>query len=157
MKVHGSRLITWAGRLIVFYGAAHTLGALTAEGAAKHAGAWVGGDLWGEDLADMSPAMSAYWLSVNSFGPPLVVIGLTVLWLNRHGVTPPSFIAWALGTWAVLDLLLSGPGAGQGLIILVASGLLLAGTRGATDDDPSELWGSAPGAVADQHGRVVGT
>ena len=122
-------MVKWGGWLIVLYGTAHTLGALTAEGAARHAGTWFGGQLWGENLADMSPAMSAYWLSVNSFGPPLIVIGLTVLWLNRRDITPPPFIAWSLGTWAVVDSVLSGPGVGQGLIILVASGLLLAGAR----------------------------
>src|SRR5688500_6083314 len=89
MKVRRSHMIKWAGRLIVFFGTAHTLGALTAEGAATHAGAWFSRELWGEDLADMSPAMSAYWLSVNSFGPPLILMGLMVLWLNRRGFTPP--------------------------------------------------------------------
>jgi hypothetical protein len=122
-------MVKWAGGLIVFFGIAHTLGALTVEGAARHAGAWFSRELWGQDLVTMSPAMSAYWLSVNSFGPPLILIGLTVLWLNRRGITPPSFIAWSLGIWAVVDLLLAGPGVGQGLIILVACGLLLAGAR----------------------------
>ena len=100
-----------------------------AEGAAHHAGAWFSRELWAGDLADMSPAMSAYWLSVNSFGPPLILVGLTVLWLNRRDLTPPSFIPWYLGAWAVVDAMLAGPGVGQGLIILVACGLLLAGTR----------------------------
>lgn len=122
-------MIKWAGALIVFFGTAHTLGALIVEGAARHAGAWFTQALWGEDLATMSPAMSAYWLSVNSFGPPFILIGLTVLWLDRRGIMPPSFIAWSLGIWAVVDLLLSGPGVGQGLIIMVACGLLLAGAR----------------------------
>ena len=90
-------MIKWAGRLIVLYGAAHTLAALTAEGAASHAGAWFSGELWGDDLANMSPAMSAYWLTVNSFGLSLIVVGLTVLWLDRRGITPPTFIAWTLG------------------------------------------------------------
>lgn len=49
-------MITWAGRLIVFFGTAHTLGALTLERAASHAGEWFRGDLWGEDFAEMSPA-----------------------------------------------------------------------------------------------------
>jgi hypothetical protein len=52
-----------------------------------------------------------------------------VLWLNRRGITPPSFIAWSLGIWVVVDLILSGPGAGQGLIILIASILLLMEVR----------------------------
>jgi hypothetical protein len=123
------QMIKWAGRLIVFYGTAHTIGALTAEGAARHAGAWFSGELWGEDLANMSPAMSAYWLSVNSFGPPLILIGLLVLWLDRRGITPPPFIAWSLGAWVVVGTVVAGPGIGQDLILLVASGLLLAGAR----------------------------
>ncbi len=114
---------------MVLYGAAHTVGALTVEGAASHAGAWSRRELWSGELSDMSPAMSAYWLSVNSFGPPVVLLGLTVLWLDRRGVTPPPFIAWSLGGWVVLGAFVSGPGAGQDLILLAACGLLLAGTR----------------------------
>jgi hypothetical protein len=128
----GTRMVKWAGRLIVLYGAAHALGALTAEGAARHAGAWVSGELWGEDLADMSPAMSAYWLTVNSFSVPLIVVGLTVLWLDRRGITPPPFIAWTLGIWTVIDavILLLTPWP----ILLLANILLLIGARRARHD-----------------------
>jgi hypothetical protein len=134
-----SQMIKWAGRLIVLYGAAHTLGALTVEGAARHAGAWFSGELWGDDLANMSPANSAYWLSVDSFGVPLILVGLTVLWLDRRGITPPAFIAWSLGIWAVVDAVVLGPTPGQWLILLLASGLLLAGARRA-----ARLANSAP-------------
>ena len=118
-------MIKWAGWLIVLYGAAHTLGALTVERAARHAGAWFSGDLWDDDFANMSPATSAYWLSVDSFGPPLIVVGLTVLWLDRRGITPPPFIAWTLGIWTVVDavVLLLTPWP----IPLLATILLLAG------------------------------
>ena len=122
-------MIKWAGRLMVLYGTAHTLGALTVEGAGSHAGAWLGRELVGGDLSEMSPAMSAYWLSVNSFGPPIVLLGLTVLWLNRRGLTPPLFIAWSLAGWVAIGLFVAGPGVGQDLILLVACGLLLAGAR----------------------------
>jgi hypothetical protein len=122
-------MVRWAGWLIVLYGTAHTLGALTVEGAGRHAGAWFSGALWGGDFTAMSPAMSAYWLSVNSFGPPLILVGLTVLWLDRRGITPPSFIAWALGGWVVLGIVVVGPGVGQDLVLLVACGLLLFGAR----------------------------
>ena len=129
MSTRSARMIRWSGRLIALYGAAHTLGALTALGAARHAGTWFSGELWGQDLAPMSPAMSAYWLSVNSFGPPHVLIGLTVLWLNRRGITPPTFLGWALGAWTVIGVVAAGPGIGQDLILLVACGLLVAGAR----------------------------
>lgn len=133
-------MIKWAGRLIVFFGAAHTLGAFAAEGAARHAGAWFSGQLWAEELSNMSPAMSAYWLSVNSFGPPCILIGLSVLWLDRRDITPPSFIGWSLGIWGVVDSLLAGPGMGQGLIILTAAALLLLGTRRAKHRPLGARW-----------------
>lgn len=143
-------MIKWAGRLVVLYGAAHTIGALTAEGAARHARTWFSAELWGDDLADMSPAMSAYWLSVNSFGPPLILIGLTVLWLDRRGITPPSFLAWSFVAWIVVNVLVAGPGVGQDLILLVAAGLLLVGARRARSDSHP-----APHAHATQESAVV--
>jgi hypothetical protein len=96
-------MIKWAGWLMALYGAAHTLAALTVEGAASHAGAWFGGELWKDDLANMSPANSALWLSVDSFGVPLIVIGLLVSWLDRRGIAPPQFVAWTLGIWTLID------------------------------------------------------
>ena len=126
-------LVRWAGRLIVAYGTAHTLGALTAEGAGRHAGTWVSGRLWREGLSDMSPAMSAYWLSVNSFGPPLVLLGLTVLEADRRGAPPPPLLAWSLAGWTALGFVVTGPGVGQDLVLLVAAGLLVAGARQTAD------------------------
>lgn len=120
-------MIRAAGWLIVLYGAAHMLGALTVEGAARHAGAWFSGALWWDDLANMSAANSALWLSLDSFGVPLIVVGLIVLWLDRRGITPPPFIAWTLGIWNVVDavILLLTPWP----ILLLANILLLIGAR----------------------------
>jgi len=136
-------MVKWAGWLIVFYGTAHTLGALLAEGAANHAPAWFSGALWGQELSRMSPAMSAYWLSVNSFGPPHVLLGLTVLWLDRRGITPPPFLAFSLAGWVLVDVVIGGPGIGQDLILLVACGLLLAGARRAKQPHEPALTASA--------------
>jgi Protein of unknown function (DUF2867)/Family of unknown function (DUF6463) len=139
-------VVRLAGRLIVLFGAAHTVGALTVEGAARHAGEWLAGALRGADLSDMSPANSAYWLSVMSFGPPLVLLGLTVLWLDRRGITPPAFIGWSLGIWTVVDLAVAGPQSGQGLVLLLAAGLLLAASR---RTDPGPHVAGSPGAPAE--------
>jgi hypothetical protein len=75
----------------------------------------------------MSPANSALWLSVDSFGVPLLVVGLTVLWMDRRGITPPSFIAWTLGIWALVDgvILLLTPWP----ILLIANIMLLVGAN----------------------------
>lgn len=53
---------------LVFLRGAHTLLALTLEGAARYAGEWFSGSLWHEGFSDMSPANSALWLSLESFG-----------------------------------------------------------------------------------------
>jgi len=120
-------MIKLGGWLITFFGAAHTLAALTIEGAARHLGAWLSGELWGADFADMSPANSALWLSLESFGVPLVVVGATVLWLDRRGITPPAFIGWTLGVWSLFTaatlLLTPWP------ILLLGNILLLVGIR----------------------------
>lgn len=126
-------MIKWAGWLIVVFGAAHTLLALTVEEAASHAGDWFSGELWGDDLSAMNDAASAYWLSWNSFGPPFVVIGLLVLWLHRRGIVPPPFIAWTLGVWAVGDTVILGLSPSP--VIVLASVLLLVGARRAARDD----------------------
>ncbi|MCF3103108.1 hypothetical protein IPZ58_16165 [Streptomyces roseoverticillatus] len=120
-------MIKCAGWLLVLFGTAHTLLALTVEGAARHAGEWFSGALWGEGFSDMSPANSALWLSLESFGPPLIVVGLIVLWLDRRGIAPPPFIAWTLGIWSVVDavILITTPWP----LTLLANILLLVGGR----------------------------
>jgi len=123
-------MIKWGGWLIVLYGAAHSLGALTVLGAARYAGSWFSGALWEDDLAAMSAANSAYWLSLGSFGIPLSVVGLTVLWLHRRGIAPPLFIPSILGVWTVVDALVLAFTPWP--ICLLANGLLLAGARRAT-------------------------
>lgn len=55
-------MITWAGRIMVAYGGRPHPRALTVPGAASHADAWFSGELWADDLADMSEANSAYTL-----------------------------------------------------------------------------------------------
>ncbi|MEV5238402.1 DUF6463 family protein [Streptomyces cinnamoneus] len=129
-------MIKCGGWLLVFLGAAHTLLALTLEGAAGYAGEWFSGALWGEDFADMSPANSALWLSMESFGPPLVVVGLTVLWLDRRGITPPPFIAWTLGILGAVDavVLITTP---WPLFLLANILLLVGGRRAARREDPA--------------------
>jgi hypothetical protein len=57
------------------------------------------------------------------------LVGLTVLWMNRRGITPPPFLAWLFGLWVAVGTVVAGPGIGQDLVLLVAAGLLLAAAR----------------------------
>ncbi|WP_225729570.1 MULTISPECIES: DUF6463 family protein [unclassified Nocardia] len=120
-------MIKWAGGLIVLFGAAHTILALTFLRAARYAGTWFSGGLWSDDLTAMTPANSAYWLTLNSFGIPLVILGLAVLWLDRRGITPPPFIAWTLGIWTITVAVILTPSPWP--ILLIADILLLIAAR----------------------------
>lgn len=119
-------MIRWAGRLIVLVGAGHLLVALALY-ARPHVGAWFRGELWGEDLAAMSPAGAALWLTVDSFAVPLILLGLTVLWLDRRGIAPPAFLGWTVGIWAVVEAVIFGPS--PSWVLPVAAVLLLVGAR----------------------------
>jgi uncharacterized protein DUF6463 len=143
-------MIKWAGRIIVLVGAGHLLVALALYGR-PHFGAWFSGALWGEDLAAMSDAGAALWLTVDSFGLPLILVGLTVLWLDRRGLTPPSFLAWTVGVWAVVEAVIFGPS--PSWLLPVAAALLLVGARRAGRRETAE---SRPdvGASADAAGAA---
>lgn len=119
-------MIKVAGVLVVLVGVGHLLVALALY-APPHVGAWFSGALWGEDLGAMSDAGAALWLTVDSFGLPLALVGLLILWLDRRGITPPSFVAWTIGAWAVVEAVIFGPS--PSWLLPIAAGLLLAGAH----------------------------
>jgi Family of unknown function (DUF6463) len=128
-------MIKWAGRIIVLLGSAHLLGALWMT-VPRYAEGWVGGALWEEqnrNLVEMSHSTAAFWFTVYCFSVPLILVGLTVLWLERRGITPPTFVAWTVAAWTVVGEVLAGPS--PLVLLLLAAGLLLAGARRATRRD----------------------
>jgi hypothetical protein len=118
-------MIKWSGWIFTVLGACHlVLGfALTAS----HAETWLRGGLWTPDftIAEMPPSMGGYWMTLGSFGLPLLVVGLTVLWLERRGITPPAFIAWTVGAWSILAGLVFEPA--PWIVVTVGAALLGAG------------------------------
>ena len=128
-------MIRWAGRLIVAIGVGHMLTGLALT-APHHVDAWFSGALWDDDLAHMSAANGAYWLTFGSFGVPQTVIGLMVLWLDRRGIVPPSFIAWTLAANAVICGMIFDPFSPWPVDVLSAA-LLLAGARAARRGTPA--------------------
>lgn len=128
-------MIKWAGRIIALCGIAHLLGALWMT-APRYAEGWFGLALWeaqNRNLVEMSHPTAAFWFTVYCFSVPLILVGLTVLWLDRRGVTPPTFIAWTVAAWTLVGEVLSGPS--PLVLLLLAAGLLLAGARRATHRD----------------------
>ncbi|MCC3327408.1 DUF6463 family protein [Nocardia abscessus] len=126
-------MIKWAGWLIVLFpGVGHTLGALV-ETAPRYAGAWFSGEGWEVDATAMNYAEATLWYTVFSFGVPFLLIGLMVLWLDHRGSTPPPFLAWMVAAWTLTTVAVGGPS--PLLVLLIAAGLLLAGSRRAARRD----------------------
>ncbi|THV41184.1 hypothetical protein [Glycomyces buryatensis] len=121
-------MIKWAGRIIVFLGLAHMLISLSMT-LPTYADSWLGGDLWMPEggLIGAEPTVAAFWFSIGSFGMPLIVVGATVLWMDRRGIVPPVFIAWTLGGWSLVSAALMEPAPWP--LVWIAVGLLLAGAR----------------------------
>lgn len=76
------------------------------------------------------------YASVYSFSVPLILLGLTVLWLRRRGITPPSFIAWTLAVLTAVDAVIA-PFTPWPILMLANVLLLLGGRRAANRDVPA--------------------
>ena len=125
-------MVKWAGVLVVLCGLGHSIGSLV-QTAPHHAGSWFGLELWeahNYDPVAMTHTAAAFWYSVYSFGWPLLLIGVIVLWLDRRGITPPPFIAWGVAAWTVVGTVLAG--LSPLLLLLLAAVLLLVAARRST-------------------------
>ena len=85
----------------------------------------------------MSAAGSGYWLTFASFSVPLMVLGLMVLWLDRRGITPPTFVAWTLGALTLVDAAIQ-PFTPWPMLLVANVLLLLGAQRAANVDVPSQ-------------------
>lgn len=116
----------WAGWLITLAGLGHTIGSLV-ETAPDHIGSWFDGSLWSErDYSAQSDAAAGFWYSIFSFGPPLLLLGVLLLWLDRRGLTPPPFVSWAIAVWVIVTFVASGPSPLPFLLVAVVLQLITA-------------------------------
>ncbi|WP_280382516.1 DUF6463 family protein [Nocardia wallacei] len=129
-------MIRWGGYLLTFLGAGHTVAGLILT-APREGDAWFNGQLWqlDEGVTPMSQPMATFWLTTGSFGIPLVMIGLLVVWLDRRDIVPPLFLAWMLGIWSLVCGVIMEPAPWP--LAWIAVGLLVAGAhRAAAADQP---------------------
>ncbi|MFE3453260.1 DUF6463 family protein [Nonomuraea sp. NPDC059194] len=104
-----SRKVVLAGRITAFLGALHLV--ICAVFSLSYVSGWVSGGLWfpANGLSALSPAAGAFWLTVGSFGLPLLTLGLLISWLGKRNVVPPAFVAWLLGGWGTVGALAFEP------------------------------------------------
>ncbi|GAA2389885.1 DUF6463 family protein [Nonomuraea africana] len=121
------RDVVLAGRITAFLGALHLV--LTLAFNLQYLPAWFTGRLWfpANGLNELPPDVGAFWLTIGSFGLPLLLLGLLIGWLGRRDVTPPAFLAWTLGAWGTILALLFEPS--PAILLWVPAVMLLVAAR----------------------------
>lgn len=68
-----------------------------------------------------------FWLTLGSFGVPLLVFGSYVVWSTRQGQRVPGWIGWIVLAWALL--VVTAMPASPAWVLAVSGGLIVLGDR----------------------------
>ncbi|MEV6214295.1 DUF6463 family protein [Nocardia sp. NPDC051833] len=121
-RVH--RMIDWAGIVLAIIGGGHlTIGLLLSSSSFDE---WLSLELWGHWWED-TPAANSFWANPAGFGWPLLLVGLLIVWMDRRGIVPPAFLAWAVLGWGAVCAVIVEPTPGP--VVVIAALLLLRGIR----------------------------
>ncbi|MFC9967091.1 hypothetical protein ACFVH4_22925 [Nocardia ignorata] len=87
---------------------------------------WLTFELWGHWWED-TPAANSFWANPAGFGWPLLLVGSLIVWMDRRGIVPPEFLAWAVLGWGVVCAVVVEPTPAP--VVVIAAILLLRGIR----------------------------
>ena len=122
-------------RILTFLATAHLV--ITTALSHAHLSAFLHGDLWlpAHGLSDLSPELGAYWLTIGSFGLPLLLLGAIVASTGRAGRTVPAYTGWGLVAWTLVGSLILEPT--PMILVLIPAGMLIVARRRASDGTAS--------------------
>lgn len=128
-----NRMIKGAGVVLAIIGGGHlTIGLLLSASSFDE---WLSFELWGHWWED-TPAANSFWANPAGFGWPLLLVGSLIVWMDRRGIVPPEFLAWAVLGWGVVCAVIVEPTPGP--VVVIAAIVLLRGIRvaGAQEGTP---------------------
>ncbi|MGW6422818.1 DUF6463 family protein [Nocardia sp. NPDC055053] len=119
-----NRMIKWAGMVLAIIGGGHlAIGLLLSSSSFDE---WLSFELWGHWWED-TPAANSFWANPAGFGWPLLLVGSLIVWMDRRGIVPPEFLAWAVLGWGVVCAVIVEPTPGP--VVVIAAVVLLRGIR----------------------------
>lgn len=68
---------------------------------------------------------NAFWLTLGSFGAPMIAVGAHLLWATRHGHRVPRSVGWTLLAWGAPFLVVLP--ASPGWVVPLVGGLIVGG------------------------------
>lgn len=127
----GSRLTEAAGWIAATFGTVHL-----AVAPLDTRGVWsqvVSDGWWNAFTLDRATSLAeferseAFWVTLGSFGAPMLALGSYVVWSARHGHRVPRWLGWTVFAWSVP--LVSALPASPGWALPVIGGLIVLGDR----------------------------
>ncbi|NNH70211.1 hypothetical protein HLB23_10110 [Nocardia uniformis] len=135
-----------AGWIAVVFGVVHTvLAPLQA------------GDTWSQAVSDgwwntftlekaITPAQlersESFWISLGSFGVPVLILGCYVVWSTRQRHRVPAWIGWIVLAWALI--MATAVPVSPAWVLIVCGGLIVFGDR---HSGPDRVVASGEGAT----------
>jgi hypothetical protein len=130
----GARLTKAGGWIAVAFGALHMVFALL-ESRSRDVWSQVVDEGWWNTFTLNEPTTLAafersetFWLTLGSFGVPVLLLGGHVVWSANQGQRVPEWIGWSLVAWGLLTA--TALSASPAWALAVSGGLIVLGERG---------------------------
>jgi Family of unknown function (DUF6463) len=129
----GARLTKAGGWIALVFGAVHVIVA-PLESRSRDVWSQVGDDGWWNTFTLAEPTTLAelerserFWVTLGSWGVPLLVLGSYIVWSAHQGHRVPAWIGWIMLAWGLIFA--TALPASPGWLFLVIGGLIVLGDR----------------------------
>jgi hypothetical protein len=129
----GVRLTQAGGWVALAFGAVHIIVA-PLEGRSRDLWSEVVGEGWWNTFTLDEPTTLAefdraerFWVTLGSWGVPLLVLGLYIVWSTRQGHRVPAWLGWIILAWGLIFA--TALPASPGWVLPVIGGLIVLGDR----------------------------
>jgi hypothetical protein len=129
----GARLTKAGGWIALVFGAVHVIVA-PLESRSRDVWSQVADEGWWNTFTLAEPTTAAelerserFWVTLGSWGVPLLVLGCYIVWSTRQGHRVPAWIGWIMLAWGLIFA--TALPASPGWLLPIIGGLIVLGDR----------------------------